>query len=439
MKTIGIGLSMLVAAGCGSAPEALPWTVVEAQERRFAPSPPAGPDLLSKEEFTLADVLALVEAMNPQLASERGNVDLAQAALWEAKLYPNPSLLLEVEDYRTRDGATTGKMERSAGLAIPLVLSGRLGKAESAAAAERDGAALQYVWRRREILTEARRAFVLLLSARRGVELAGETRDLARAVRDASEERLRAQAAPEMEVLKAAVALAKAQIDLRSAEKEAELSLKSLHALMGNIDFPKDRMSGELVARFAIPSLEALRGQAVAAHPLLEAAAKRREAAGFDLELAEAERFTDPQLEITAGRDPEDATILEAGITIPLPLFNRNQARIAKAGTRIRQADHQKDAARNDLLLRLTESYLTLAAAQDRVEIYTEEILTKAGKALDQTREGYRLGRFTYLDLLDSQRTLAEAKIAYQAALLDLNLAACDLEKLTGTPLEKLR
>ena len=76
---------------------------------------------------------------------------------------------------------------------------------------------------------------------------------------------------------------------------------------------------------------------------------------------------------------------------------------------------------------------------QDRAAIYQDEILPKAEKALSQTSEGYRLGKFGALDLLDAQRTFADAKVASLAALSDLNLAATELEKLTGTKLEPIR
>jgi cobalt-zinc-cadmium efflux system outer membrane protein len=435
---------LLVLAGCG-APEPFRLPELEGLERRFAPpgprpEEPSGPaGLLAKEELSLEEALAVAERMNPALAAERKNVDLATAALWEARLYPNPSALVEFEDYRTKDKATSGKMERTAGLSFPIVLGGRLGAAGNVADREREIAAVRYLWRRREILTDVTRAFFSLLAARQNAELARGSRDLARTLHAAAEERFRLQAVSEMEVLKAAVALAKAEIDLRRGEKEQAVALKALHALLGNMDLPTERFSGALARRFAIPSLEALRGPVAVVHPLLEAARLEKEAAAGGLVLARAERFPDLALTLTAGRDAEDDTVVEGGLSIPLPLWNRNQARIARAQARLEQADLHAQAVRNDLLLRLTDAYRTLTAAQDRAAVYEEDILPRAHKALAQTDEGYRLGRFGYLDLLDAQRTIAEARAAHAAALLDLNLAAADLEKLTGTPLERIR
>jgi cobalt-zinc-cadmium efflux system outer membrane protein len=429
-------------AACGGAPEPIAAPDLEALDRRYTAPSPSEPRsvadrILKKEDLTLEDVMAIADLMNPQLAAERKNIDLATAAVWEASLYPNPSAILEIEGYRTK--STLGSSERKGGLSIPLVLSGRIGAATSQAEKEREMASVVYVWKRREILSEVKRAFLGFLASRRNAELARETRDLARTLHDITNERLKAQAIPEMELLKAAVNLAKSEVDLKLAEKDQALSLKTLHARMGNVDFPTEKFTGELPSRFTAPSFEALRGQVTSVHPLLEAARKAKEAADLRLSAVRRERIPDVGLDVLAGVDGEDDSIVEAGLSIPIPFFNRNQAKMAAAEARLRQAEFQIQEVRNDLVLRLTEAYKNFTAAQDRVTVYTEEILPKAAKALDQTNEGYRQGKFGYLDVLDAQRTLAEAKIAYAASLADLNLSATELEKLTGMKLEPVR
>ena len=414
--------------------------------RRAVPPPvagaaaaPASKALLGKEELTLQDVLTLADLLNPELAAERKNIDIASAAMWEAKLYPNPTLLAQIEELPTKRGGSPGDAKRVAGVGIPIVVSGRIGSAASLAEKGRDIAALQYVWRRREILGGVQKAFVGLLAARQNAALARETRNLAQAFHDVTDERFKAQAIPEMELLKAAVNLAKSEIDLKLVEKDLAVSLKTLHASMGNFDFPKEKFAGELGARFTSPSLEALRGHLTAGHPILEAASRRKEAAQLELDLVRSERIPDPSLELLAGLDGEGGTIVEAGISIPLPIFNRNPGKIAAAEARIRKAELETEAVRNDLLLRLTEAYRTFAVSQERVTVYRDEILPKADRALSQTNEGYRQGKFSFLDVLDAQRTLAEARIAFAASLADLNLAVAELEKLTGTRLESIR
>jgi cobalt-zinc-cadmium efflux system outer membrane protein len=61
---------------------------------------------------------------------------------------------------------------------------------------------------------------------------------------------------------------------------------------------------------------------------------------------------------------------------------------------------------------------------------YRERILPKAAEALRLVQTGFEQGKFNFIDLLDTQRTTAEARLAYQHRLLELNLAQAELEAL---------
>jgi cobalt-zinc-cadmium efflux system outer membrane protein len=434
-------LLALALAACG-APASLDLPAFDAAERRFVEPPP--PDrtsriqrLLGKDEITLEEALFIADALNPELEIARKSVDLAAAAIWDARLFPNPSARVGIEEFKT--GESLNDSKRTLGIVVPVVVGGRLGAATAVAAKDRDIAAVQYVWKRREILTAVRRAFVEVLSAQRRVALVRETRDIAKTLDGVAQTRFEAQAIPEMELLKASVNLATAETELAQAVKTEAVAVKVLQVALGDAAFPRAKFAGELHTRFTIPSFDALQGQVLGAHPILEAAMKGVEAADLQRALAQAERCPDPEFELAIGKDADNDTILEGGFTVPIPLFNRNQGRIAAAEIRRRQAELQLRAVRNDLSLRLTDAYLSLSTAQERATTYRELILPKAQKALSQTDEGYKQGKFSYLDVLDAQRTLLEARSSYVAALTDLNLAAAELEKLSGARLEPLR
>ncbi|MBI3272828.1 MAG: TolC family protein [Planctomycetes bacterium] len=467
--TLALVTSVLV-AGCRAAPEPVDSRALDDADRRFqstspaaaaAAAPPGSPsaktgngaggdapsapvrarveELLSKEQLTLDEVLAIVDARNPTLAAERENVDLATALIWEARLYPNPTFLCSIEDYKTKDRRAFDHSTKRIGVGIPVVVGGRIGAASAVAEKERQLAAIAYVWRRREVLTEAKRAFVNLLSTRRALELAKETRAIAADFNRVATERYNVAAIPQMEVLKSDVYLAGADIDVRVAEKNAVTAQQALHALLGDAQLAADRFEGELSARFTPPALAALGAEAGAGHPLVEAARRARESAELQLEQARAERMPDPEVEVMVGRDGDNDSLAQVGLAVPLPLFNRNQGRIAAAEAKIRQADFKLRATENDLRRQLGEAHREFVAAQERARAYGDEMLPKAQISLELTTEGYRQGKFGYLDVLDAQRTLAEAKLSYATALADLNLAAADLEKLAGMRLEAVK
>jgi cobalt-zinc-cadmium efflux system outer membrane protein len=68
--------------------------------------------------------------------------------------------------------------------------------------------------------------------------------------------------------------------------------------------------------------------------------------------------------------------------------------------------------------------------AAEQVANYRERILPKAGEALRLVQTGFEQGKFNFIDLVDTQRMTAEARLAYQGKLLELNIAQAELEAL---------
>ena len=74
---------------------------------------------------------------------------------------------------------------------------------------------------------------------------------------------------------------------------------------------------------------------------------------------------------------------------------------------------------------RASKRYRTAA---EQVANYRERILPKATEALRLVQTGFEQGKFNFIDLVDTQRTTAEARLAYQQKLLELNIAQAELE-----------
>ncbi|MCX6908022.1 MAG: TolC family protein, partial [Verrucomicrobia bacterium] len=132
-----------------------------------------------------------------------------------------------------------------------------------------------------------------------------------------------------------------------------------------------------------------------------------------------------------AGSDnAADMTLMAFRVSVPLPIFDRAQGRK-------REARANADIARYDLNtteLRLARDLAVaderLRAAFRQVESYRARILPKVEGALRLVRTGYDAGKLGLLDLLDTQRTAVEARLAYYDKLLELNVAQAELESL---------
>jgi cobalt-zinc-cadmium efflux system outer membrane protein len=131
----------------------------------------------------------------------------------------------------------------------------------------------------------------------------------------------------------------------------------------------------------------------------------------------------------------EDADTYLVGISIPLP-FNRNKGGIQAAQHRAVKSAELRRSMEIRLDIALAESHNALSSAYSRVTALRDTVLPGAQSAFDSVNEGYRLGRFGLLDVLDSQRTLFGAQHEYLQAATDYHRAVVDVERLIGDRLD---
>ena len=125
-------------------------------------------------------------------------------------------------------------------------------------------------------------------------------------------------------------------------------------------------------------------------------------------------------------------------MTVPLPVFNRNQGGRAEAEARLRKAQFEKEAAQMENRSNLTEVFQRLSSAQAEVTVLNAETIPSAQAVFEAVSTGYREGKFGYLEVLDAQRTLFGVKEQYQTALVTYHWARADMERLIGRPLNTI-
>lgn len=118
------------------------------------------------------------------------------------------------------------------------------------------------------------------------------------------------------------------------------------------------------------------------------------------------------------------------GLSVGLPLFDRNQGEIAATLAERIGAGAQLRSVRLSLIKAVSEAWSSYESARFSVAQYRDSVLPKAQRTLDLTREAYRAGKIDYLRLLDAQQTLVRSRIASIDALASLHEAAAILEGL---------
>jgi outer membrane protein, heavy metal efflux system len=156
-----------------------------------------------------------------------------------------------------------------------------------------------------------------------------------------------------------------------------------------------------------------------------------RRQAMLDLERAKAI----PDLTLTAGArrvESSDDTGAVLQLSVPLPLFNRNQGDIAAAHARILKGQHESLAARVAVNAVFLEAYSRLVASSERLKALEKEILPSAQEIYDATSKGYSAGGFDLLNVLEAQRTVYATRLEIVNARAEFQKAKVQIEALTG-------
>ena len=120
---------------------------------------------------------------------------------------------------------------------------------------------------------------------------------------------------------------------------------------------------------------------------------------------------------------------LNTGISVQLPIFNANQGLIKENKLNIIKLESEKKALLNSLAMKLNEVFKTYTESYQEYQTIENKILPEAENVFDKVKEGYKIGKFSYLELLDAQNNLffyKERKINllfnYYKALSEINL-----------------
>jgi cobalt-zinc-cadmium efflux system outer membrane protein len=120
-----------------------------------------------------------------------------------------------------------------------------------------------------------------------------------------------------------------------------------------------------------------------------------------------------------------------------VPIIDRSKGRKQEARASAAIAAADLEGAEQSLLRAWNDASQRFRSAAQQVANYRDRILPKADEALRLVQTGFQEGKFNFIDLLDTQRTAAEARLAFHRKLLDLNVARVELEALLGEAPER--
>ncbi|CAN7510557.1 TolC family protein [Variovorax paradoxus] len=425
MRTLFVPLAVMALAvppafsqpAAGSNPSPIRHTAAATPE-------PAGP-------LDLRSALALALRFNPGLSSASREREASDAAVLQAGAWPNPVFDAQVEDLRRGNRTTTLQLSQ------PIELGGKRAARVTAAERARDQAASALLARRSELRASAITLFFEVLAAQQRLRLAQDSVGLAEAATRAAANRVAAGKVSPLEESRARVAEAGIRVELLQAEGALRSARQQLAALWGN---PNPRFTQADGALDRLPAAAADVESRLSAAPVLRQArleVERRQALS---DLEQARRVPDLTVSLGAKRVPADEGMgsgsgrnqVVVGLSVPLPIFDTNRGNVAEALSREEKARDELAAAELQLGADVAQATERLRSARATALTLQRDALPGAEAAYKAAARGFELGKFSFLEALDAQRTLFQARNQHLLAVAEAHRAAAELDRLLG-------
>ena len=423
-KKIGLAASaaaiLLVAASGSALSQGVSQRPVVGEEAlQTAATAPATP-------LSLTKAIELALEGSPEVAAATRQWEATEGQVLQGRARPNPELAYSLEDARSRTRMQSWQLN------LPVELGGKRAARTKAAEKSREQAQAQLNELKAALRANVAAAYFDVLTAQERLVLAKDSVALAKSSTDTVAKRVAAGKVSPVEESKARVAEAGIRVELAQAASEQRNARSRLFALLGKIEAPFTVLEGKAENLPPVPKLADLQSL-ISSSPAVVLARIEVDRRKALTDLEQSKRV--PDITVSAGIQRSNETqrnILLFGVSVPLPVFDRNQGNLL-------EALKLEDKARDELQGATVRLHSEVAQAQERlstiaaeVQSLRQDVLPGAKSAYDAATIGFENGKFNFLEVLDAQRTYFTAKSQYLKALGEAHRAAADVDRLLG-------
>lgn len=385
----------------------------------------------------LAEALELAAEHNPGLAAAGYRVEAADARVVQAGRWANPELEFEIENFGGRDELRGFESTESTLLiSQDLRIGGKIKHGREVAESDFMLAMRERESLRLDVRGGTTTAFYSVLAAQERLALKKELLSLARSFADTVVARVEAGKVSPVEATRARMEVASVRVELIQATRELEVARVRLSSAWGAAAADFRRAIGELPRpgdRPAREKLKELLGQTPDMQVLDDRVLRSERVVALE------DSFRIPNLKVAAGprrfSETGDSAWV-AGISLPLPIFDSNKGARRAAEFELQGAARDRRSARVEIEVGLTSVLERLDAAAEVATALEAEVVPAASSAFEAVEIGYTEGKFGFLDVIDAQRTLFDARSILLDSVVEYALARVDLERLIGQGLD---
>jgi len=410
-----------------------------AEENRFQPLFDDTAAVEFGDSLSLAEVLTLVARANPTLRALDRQVEAAERRLQQAGLWPNPELETEFEEVGW-DAPGLSESEITVLLSQELELFGQRGARSQLAEVNVDATKFATMLSAFDLYLEVKARFYALAHAQQRAILADSAVSLAGSIVDNITYRMEKGAVLQSELLLARLEFQR--FDL--ARKEAVQNLAAAQTrLAGFWSYDSTRVtvkiSDESDLRATVDRLPGLTRLVDSSRHVLQLQ-HQAEITRAERQLAAAEAR--PSLTLSGGYkrlQADGSNALLFGLSLPLPLFNRNQGTRASLESQLRALGYEQARARLEATANVRAGVARLIQSIDRHSSFDALLLPTAEDAYQKLQQAYKAGRVRYANLLEAERAFIELRFEHNDVLLAIHEQIIELERVTGITLYPIR
>lgn len=373
--------------------------------------------------ITLDQAIQMALEHNQNLLAVRTTIQQSEAQEITANLRPNPTLFSDWEylplvhpsggvvDYL--HDSTEGDIGVSYLFERGKKRQHRLQAAKDATAVTRS----QVADNERGLTFQVAQLFINVQFAQSTLDLAQQDLKSFQSTVDISERQVKVGGISENDFLKIKLQLLQFQQDVDQAQLAKVQALSDLRQQLGYESVPADyNVSGVFDYQPLVLTLPDLNAKALANRPDLRAAVQGVTAATSQHELAKV----NGKVDVTGSTNYSHVNGLSAmtfAVSVPIPVFNRNQGEIARTRFAVTQAQHQQSAAQGQVMTDVRDAYEAMQTSDRVAQYFRSGYLDVSQKSRDISEYAYRRGAASLLDFLDAERSYRATQLAWRQTI----------------------
>ena len=394
---------------------------------------------VSSDYLSLETAIDQFLKKNLAVEAARLEIGVAEAERVGARLRPRPGLTVSAENLRVSGETPPSKLhEYGISVAQPLELGNR--KALRMELAERmvsvSEARLTEVLRRQ--LFDVKRTYYESVLARVLLDIEQENRDNFEGLVKFNTARFEEGYIAEGDLLKVRLERTKFDFAVANAELALRRAKIRLLELIGERDF-EGALRFEMSNRLQVPAVDLnltqLKETALVNRPEIKVAEAELALAQSSIKLERSRAKGEVTPYVGYKRVGEDNTLL-AGVTVPLPIGNRNQSGIARAAAEQKVSETHLRLVRNRTLAEVEAAYRAYETAREQVRAYEVGLLKQADESREIQLGAYQEGATELITFIEAQKTRTEVRANYHRAIFDYYTSIFQLELVTGTDIK---